>query len=338
MPNKSINHIEPTYLDIIEANNRISDASTFTPLLENNILNETTGGRVFLKAENLQRTGSFKFRGAYNFLSQLNTEERARGVVAYSSGNHAQGVAAAANLLSIKSTIVMPSDSPKVKLNNTILLGADVITYNRYTEDREDLANQLVKKSGATLVPPYDHPWTISGQGTVGLEIVSQAESIGIIADAILVCCGGGGLTAGISTVFAEVSPSTQICIVEPDDFNDTGLSIQSGKRISNSADKISICDSLLVSTPGHLTFEINKKYVKNCLSVSDLEVRRAIYFAWHHLKVVLEPGGAVALAAVLNKKIKCDGLNIVVLLSGGNIDLELFTEILKNNYLSQAK
>ena len=337
MSENSRDFIEPTYLDIIEANTRISQASTFTPLLENHVLNEITGGRILLKAENLQRTGSFKFRGAYNFLSQLNAEERTKGVVAYSSGNHAQGVAAAANLLSIKSTIVMPSDSPKIKLNNTRMLGANIITYNRYTEDREEIANQHVISTGAVLVPPYDHPWTIAGQGTVGLEIASQTENMGIIPDAILVCCGGGGLTAGISTVFAKVSPSTAIYIVEPDGYNDTGLSIQSGERVSNSTDKKSICDSLLIPTPGRLTFKINKKFIKKGLSVSDLEVRKAIFYAWHHLKVVLEPGGAVALAAILNKKIKCDGLNIVVLLSGGNIDLELFTEILNNNNLTKA-
>lgn len=320
----------PSYADITAAAERLAAMAVHTPLLENPDLNHTVGGRILLKAETLQRTGSFKFRGAYNFVSQLDDAQRRRGVVAYSSGNHAQGVAAAAALVGSPATIVMPADAPSIKLDNTRALGATVVTYDRQSEPREAIAARLAADTGATLVPPYDHPWTIAGQGTVGLEIAAQSSKIGAMPDAILVCCGGGGLTAGIATVFAEVAPATGIYTAEPDGFDDTARSLVAGTLVSNQPGGHSICDALLAPEPGTLTFSINKRLVTGGVSVSDRDVRRAIIFAWQTLKLVVEPGGAIALAAVLNGAVNCKDRIIAVVLSGANIDAAVYREILK--------
>ena len=322
----------PSYADITAAAERLVATAVRTPLLENAALNDAVGGRVLLKAETLQRTGSFKFRGAYNFISQLDREQRRRGVVAYSSGNHAQGVAAAAALLGAPATIVMPTDAPAIKLDNTRALGATVVTYDRHSEPREEIAAQLATETGATLVPPYDHPWTIAGQGTVGLEIAAQAAMIGATPDALVVCCGGGGLTAGIATVFSEAAPTTKIYTAEPHGFDDTAQSLAAGRLMTNQPGGNSICDALLAPTPGVLTFSINKRLVTGGVSVSDDDVRRAMLFAWQSLKLVVEPGGAVALAAVLSGAVDCGDRVIAVVLSGANIDAELFSEVLKDD------
>jgi len=322
----------PSYADIIAAAERLAGTAVYTPLLENPVLSEAVGGRMLLKAETLQRTGSFKFRGAYNFISQLDAAQRRNGVVAYSSGNHAQGVAAAAALLGAPATIVMPSDAPAVKLDNTRALGATVVTYNRDTEPREEIAARLAADTGATIVPPYDHPWTIAGQGTVGLEIAAQSADLGAKPDAVLVCCGGGGLTAGIATAFAEVSPATNIHTVEPMGFDDTARSLAAGEALPNLPGARSICDALLAPEPGQLTLSINQRLVSSGIAVSDEDVRRAMIFAWQTLKLVVEPGGAVALAAALNGAIDCKGRVVAVVLSGANVDATVFSEILRGS------
>jgi len=319
----------PTYSDITAAAKRLTGTAVRTPLLESPALNEAVGGRILLKAETLQRTGSFKFRGAYNFVEQLDDAQRRRGVVAYSSGNHAQGVAAAAALLGAPATIVMPSDAPSIKLDNTRALGATVVTYDRHSEPREEIAARLAADTGATIVPPYDHPWTIAGQGTVGLEIAAQAAEIGAMPDAVLVCCSGGGLTAGIATVFAEAAPETNIHTVEPDGLDDTARSLAAGKLVSNQPGAHSICDALLAPEPGLLTLSINRRLVTDGVSVSDDDVRRAMVFAWQTLKLVVEPGGAVALAAALSGAVDCKDRIVAVVLSGANVDAAVFAEIL---------
>ena len=331
MNDQAVLFTPPSYADITAAAERLTPMAVRTPLLENLALNSVVGGRVLMKAETLQRTGSFKFRGAYNFVSQLDEGQRRRGVVAYSSGNHALGVAAAAALLGAPATIVMPADAPSVKLDNTRALGANVVTYDRHSEAREEIATRLAADTGATIVPPYDHPWTIAGQGTVGLEIAEQSSEIGAMPAAIIVCCGGGGLTAGIATVVAEAAPATLIHTAEPDGFDDTARSLAAGKLVSNQPGGRSICDALLAPAPGALTFSINKRLVTGGVSVSDAEVRRAMLFAWQTLKLVVEPGGVVALAAVLSGAIDCKDRVIAVVLSGANVDAAVFRDVLQS-------
>jgi threonine dehydratase len=331
MSNHTVLLTPPSYADITAAAERLAGTAIHTPLLESPALNEIVGGRILLKAETLQRTGSFKFRGAYNFISQLDTAQRNRGVVAYSSGNHAQGVAAAAALLGAPVTIVMPSDAPAIKLDNTRALGATVVIYDRHSESREEIAARLAVDTGANIVPPYEHPWTIAGQGTVGLEIVAQAAKIDAVPDAVLVCCGGGGLTAGIATVFSEVSPTSKIHTVEPEGFDDTARSFAAGEAVPNQPGAHSICDALLAPEPGALTFAINQRLVTSGIAVSDNKVRRAMIFAWQTLKLVVEPGGAVALAAALSGSIACKDRVVAVVLSGANVDATVFGEILKD-------
>ena len=293
----------PNYKDVLAASKRLKNIAVKTPLIENSHLNELVNGRVFLKAETLQHTGSFKFRGAYNFLSQLNESYKKKGVVAYSSGNHAQGVAAAAKLLKVNATIIMPSDAPDIKLKQTRALGAKVITYVRDKENREEIAINFSQKTGSTIIPPYDHPWTISGQGTVALEILDELDRIGLNANKILVCCGGGGLTAGTVTTVSKKSPYSEIIVVEPVGYDDTARSLKEGQILKNKITTNSICDALLAPSPGNLTFQINKKFVSCGIAVTDEDVIKAMSFAWQYLKLVVEPSGAVALAAVLKQK-----------------------------------
>lgn len=321
----------PTIADIQAAARRLETYAVRTPLLEVPALNAATGGRILFKAEPLQRTGSFKFRGAFNFLSQINADARARGVVAYSSGNHAQGVAAAAQLFGVPATIVMPSDAPRVKVENTQGYGAAVVTYDRLTEDREAITADIAHRAGYTLVPPYDHPWTIAGQGTVGLEIATQCADIGVQPDIALVCCGGGGLTAGIAIALADKYPTTCVMTAEPVGFDDTRLSLEAGERVTNDLAAQSICDALLAPMPGALTFSIMQQHGVNGVAVSDDEVRQAVVYAWRHLKMVVEPGGAVTLAAILSGKLECTGRTVVATLTGGNVDAAMFRDFLEN-------
>lgn len=314
--------------EVEAAARRLDGVAIRTPLLRNHTLDEAAGGRVLLKPECLQVTGSFKIRGAYNFLSQLTPEEAARGVVAFSSGNHAQGVAAAGELLGIHAAIVMPEDAPRAKLENTRRLGGEVITYDRYTGDREAIARDIARERGAVVVPSYDHDFIIAGQGTVGLEIAQQCKEQGIAPDQVLVCCGGGGLVSGSAVALKHAWPDVSVHTVEPEDFDDTARSLQSGRREQIVVDARSICDALQAHTPGELTFEIMRRLLAKGLSVSDEEVRSAMRFAFRNLKLVVEPGGAAALAALLARKVDTAGKTTVVVVSGGNVDRELYAEI----------
>ncbi len=319
----------PVFADIELAAKRIQGEAVLTPLLENVKLNALVSGRVFIKAECLQRTGSFKFRGAWNCISKLDPARNKGGVVAYSSGNHAQGVAAAAQLRGIPALIVMPEDTPEIKKANTKSYGAEVVTYDRATESREEIANSYVAKRGAVLVPPFEHADIIAGQGTSGLEIVAALQACGVVLDDMLVNCSGGGLTAGIALAFSERSSKTKVHPVEPEGFDDYARSLRSGVREKNPRSSGSICDALLTQQPGEMTFAMNKGRLAEGYVVSEAEVRRAMRFAFETLKLVVEPGGAVGLAAVLSGKAAAKGKNIGIILSGGNVDPELFADIL---------
>ena len=314
--------------DVEAAARRLDGIAVRTPLLRNHALDEVAGGRVLVKPECLQVTGSFKIRGAYNFLSQLTPEEAGRGVVAFSSGNHAQGVAAAGEMLGIHAAIVMPEDAPRAKLENTRRLGGEVITYDRYTGDREAIARDIANERGAVVVPSYDHDFIIAGQGTVGLEIAQQCREQGITPDQVLVCCGGGGLISGSAVALTHLYPDVRVHTVEPEEFDDTARSLQSGKREHIGDGARSICDALQAHSPGELTFEIMKRLLADGLIVSDDEVRAAMRFAFQNLKLVIEPGGAVALAAVLARKLDTAGKTTVIVASGGNVDREMYAEI----------
>ena len=314
--------------DIEAAAMRLAGTAVRTPLLRNHALDQAAGGRVLVKPECLQVTGSFKIRGAYNFLSQLTPEEAQRGVVAFSSGNHAQGVAAAGAMLGVHTAIVMPEDAPRAKLENTRRLGGEVITYDRYTGDREAIARDLANERGAVVVPSYDHDYIIAGQGTVGLEIARQCQEFGVSPDHVLVCCGGGGLVSGSAVALKHHFPDTKVHSVEPEEFDDTARSLRSGKHEHIADSARSICDALQAHTPGKLTFDIMKRLLSEGLTVSDDEVRAAMRFAFQNLKLVVEPGGAAALAALLAHKLDTAGKTTVVVVSGGNVDKELYAEI----------
>jgi len=319
----------PTFAEVAAAALRLKGQAVVTPLLESPALNAEVGGRVLLKIETVQRTGSFKFRGAFNCISQIPPAERRAGVVAYSSGNHAQGVAAAAAILNVPATIVMPADAPAIKVDNTRAFGAEVVFYDRHGESREAIAEDIAAAKGATIVRPYDDPAIIAGQGTCGLEIAEQAANAAVALDALLVCCGGGGLVAGCALALAERCPATQIFCVEPEGFDDTGRSLAAGRRLANAPGTESFCDALLAPTPGELTFAINRRLLAGGLAVSDDEVARAMSYAFRTLKLVVEPGGAVALAAVLSGRYDARDTAVAVTLSGGNVDREPFCAIL---------
>jgi threonine dehydratase len=316
--------------DVKSAAALIQGIAVCTPLLEYQALNEAAGGRVLVKFEGAQHTGSFKFRGAYNRLARIPKEARASGVVAWSSGNHAQGVAAAARRLGIPATIVMPVDAPAVKLENTRALGAEVILYNRFTESREEIARKLANARGATLVPSFDDPFIIAGQGTIGLEIMDQVREARANLARVLVCCGGGGLIAGIATAIKATAPHIDIYSVEPAGFDDTARSLVIGKRETILPNATSICDALLSPRPGELTFPINQLLLSGGLVVTDEQVRAAMRFAFAKMKLVIEPGGAVALAALLAgiaPPSAKDG-DTAVVVSGSNVDPTLYAEI----------
>ena len=314
--------------DIESAAGRLANVAVETPLIQNAELDRIAGGVVLLKPECLQRTGSFKIRGAYNLLSQLSPEQAQRGVVAWSSGNHAQGVAAAAGMLGIHAAIVMPEDAPSAKLENTQRLGGEVITYDRYTGDREAIARKLAAERGAEIVPSYEHDDIIAGQGTVGLEIADQSIALGQPAEQVLICCGGGGLTSGSAIALKARLPDVEVYTVEPEHYDDTLQSLQSGSRVSVPTSTRSICDALLTDSPGKLTFDIMQRLVSDGLVVSEDEVKVAMRFAFQHLKLVVEPGGAAALAAILAGKIETAGKTTAAVLSGGNVDYELYAAI----------
>jgi threonine dehydratase len=315
----------PTAADVDEAARRLAGVALHTPLLNSAALDAMTGGRVFLKAETLQRTGSFKFRGAYNRLAAIPHDERGGGVVAYSSGNHAQGVAAAARLLGMACVIVMPRDAPRAKRERTAALGAELVLYDRERDDREAIARELADRRGAVLVPPYDDALIIAGQGTAGREIVDDLRALGLTPDVVVVTASGGGLTAGIALAVRARVPSAAVYTAEPQGFDDHARSFRSGRRERNDAITGTICDALMARMPGEITFAINRSLVGAGVTASDAEVAAAVAFAFSELKLVVEPGGAVALAALMTGKIDVGGKVAVAVLSGGNIDPELF-------------
>ena len=317
--------------DIAAAADRIAPVVVRTPLLASPALDEIAGATVLIKPENLQLTGSFKIRGAYNMLSQLSREEARHGVVAFSSGNHAQAVAASGTMLGIDTTIVMPEDAPKVKIDNTRRLGGNTVLYDRYNDDREAIARDIAADKGCIVVPAFDHEHIIAGQGTVGLELMRQCKDIGVTPDQVLINCSGGGLISGSAIAIKAASSGTSVYPVEPQDFDDTARSLISGERETNDPAARSICDALQTELPGKLTFAINRELLSGGLVVSDDEVKDAMRFAFRHLKLVIEPGGAAALAAVLSARIETRGKVTVVVVSGGNVDAEMYASIQRN-------
>jgi threonine dehydratase len=299
-----------------------------TPLLNAPLLDRIAGRRVFVKAECLQWTGSFKARGGWAALSALAPDERARGVLAYSSGNHAQGVAWAAALHGVPAVIVMPADAPEVKIANTRAYGAEVVLYDRATEDRDVIGAALAKARGLSLVPPFDHAEVIAGQGTIGLELAGQAGDAGVTEAPVLTCCGGGGLTSGIALALEARAPGLKVRPVEPEGFDDVGRSLAAGRILRNPALTGSICDAVLTPQPGNLTFPILKRLCGPGLAVSDDQALRAMVLAFQHLRIVTEPGGAVALAAALFDK-DLPG-TVICTASGGNVDPALFRTALE--------
>jgi len=319
--------------DVRAAAERLAGFAVETPLLRADALDEQIGGRLLLKAEPLQRTGSFKFRGAYNRLSQLDENARAGGVVAYSSGNHAQAVAAAARIVGVPAVIVMPRDAPAVKIAGTRHHGAEVVMYDRLSESREEIGARIAAERGATLVKPYDDFSVIAGQGTVGHEIVRQCAAIGCRPDAVVVPAGGGGLMAGTSLAIAEAWPEVRLHTAEPEGYDDHAMSLEQGRRVGlPGAGPESLCDALFAPMPGALTFPINVARVRSGVAVSDADVGAAMRAAFFHLKLVVEPGGAVALAAVLAGKVAAAGQTVVAVLSGGNVDPAVFRAVLDQN------
>jgi len=318
----------PTSADVDEAAHRLAGVALHTPLLTSFALDAMTGGRIFLKAETLQRTGSFKFRGAYNKLASIPPERRAGGVVAFSSGNHAQGVAAAALLLGMRCVIVMPQDAPRAKRERTVALGAEVVLYDRMRDDREAIAADIATRRGAILVPPYDDALIIAGQGTAGREIIEDLKVLGLEPDVVVVTASGGGLTAGIALAVKARVPKAKLYTAEPQGFDDHARSFRSGQREQNAALTGTICDALMARTPGKLTFAINQSLVDAGVVVNDQEVGAAVAFAFAELKLVVEPGGAVALAALMTGKIDIKNKVGVAVLSGGNVDPELFSRL----------
>lgn len=320
----------PAFHEIEEAAGRIRGVLVETPLLESERLNARLGGRLLVKAEGLQRTGSFKARGAWNRLSLLSAEERGRGVVAFSSGNHAQGVAWAGQRLGVGTVVIaMPADAPASKIARTRGWGAEVVLYDRATEDREALGRRLASERGLILVPPYDDRRVIAGAGTLGLEVARQAGAMGAVPDTLLVCCSGGGLAAGCALAWEALLPDARVFAVEPEGFDDTARSLAAGKRLGNAPGAVSLCDAVLAPMPGALTFSINAPRLGGGLVVGDDEALAAMRVAFEEFGLVVEPGGAVALAAALCGRLPVEGRVVAVALTGANVDPAMFRRAL---------
>lgn len=314
-----------SFQDIDDAYTHIKDKIVKTPLITNNFFNNLLESNIYFKCETFQHTGSFKYRGASHKISKLSKNNK---IVAYSSGNHAQAVALAAFQKNINAKIIMPKNAPKIKINNTIKYGAEIVLYDTKTENREKIAEKIAFEENRTLIKPYDDYDIISGQGTAGIEIFNDLNKLSIKPDLYLCCCGGGGLIAGTSTYLKRFFPNIKSYSVEPNEFNDTKLSLEKGRIIQNHVKANSFCDALLAPKPGNITFSINKKNLNGGLSVSDKEVSKTIISLAEHLKIISEPGGAVAAAAVLNKKINIKNKNVIVMISGGNIDTETYKNL----------
>jgi threonine dehydratase len=311
----------PTFADVEAAAARIAGYATETPLIENIALNARAGARILIKPETLQRTGSFKFRGALNRILLIPELERRRGVVAFSSGNHAQGVAAAAALLDIPAVIVMPEDAPSTKIAGTRSYGAEVIFYDRMKGDREAIAAKVVSERGVTLVRPFDDAWIVAGQGPIGLEIAKTTAARGIVLDAVVVPAGGGGIVSGIALALSGTSPRTKVISAEPENFDGMRRSLAAGARTRAPASPLSVADSLMSPMPGEIPFGVARKLVSHGVAVSDRDMMEAVAFAARQLKLVVEPGGAAALAAVLSGAVEDSGDTIAIVLTGGNCD-----------------
>jgi threonine dehydratase len=314
---------------VVDAARRIAGHAVATPLIESPVLNERTGARILVKAEMLQRTGAFKFRGAWNRISRLDDDQRRVGVVTFSSGNHGQAVAAAARLGGTRATVVMPKTAPAIKIDSTRRHGAEIVLYDPATESREAIAEAIARRTGALLVPPFDDPRIIAGQGTVGLEIAAQAEAIGARVDVALVPCSGGGLVAGTAIALTERFPEAEIYVVEPEGFDKTARSLASGRRETIDAGAETFCDALRVPTPGEITFEINRRLLAGGLVVGDDQTAAAMRAAFDHLKLVAEPAGA---AAALSGIAPLEGRTVAVVCSGGNVDAAMYADVLSRS------
>src|SRR5436309_5562578 len=315
--------------DIEAAAKVVAPFAVRTPLLSSPALDNHVGAKVFLKPEMLQRTGSFKFRGAFNKLSSIPQAARGGGVVAFSSGNHAQGVAAAAQILNMRATIVMPADAPRSKRERTKGYGAEVVLYDRDREDREAIAGDIARKHGATLVRPYDDPKVIAGQGTVGREIAEDLALLGVTPDIVVAPASGGGLVAGVATAIKARYPKAALMSAEPEGFDDHARSLRAGKREPHHAEGRTICDALMATVPGEITFAINQRLLTQGVTASDAEVAAAVAFVSRELKLVVEPGGAVGLAALLAGHVDARGKTVVIVLSGGNVDAEMYAKLI---------
>lgn len=315
-----------SFEDVLRAEERLAGVAHRTPIFTSRTVDKMTGFRVFFKAENLQRAGAFKFRGAYNTLSQLSDEEKKRGVVAYSSGNHAQGVAYAAKLLGIPATIVMPTDAPQSKLAATRGYGADVVFHDRQTENRAEIAAEISRKTGAVIIPPFDHPYIMAGQGTAGLELMQDVPGL----DVLITPVGGGGLLSGSATAAKGINPKIRVFGVETERSNDWWQSVRAGERIKI-APPDTIADGMRTQQPGELTFAVVQSLVEDILLVSEDEVKDAMRLILTRMKILAEPTGAVAPAAVLSGKLDAPaGAKIGVVISGGNVDADVLAKILK--------
>ncbi len=319
----------PSFDDVAAARPRIAPHVVRTPMLRHPLLDEIAGGTVLIKPESLQRTGSFKLRGATNAVLKLDEAARRRGVVTFSSGNHGQATACAAASVGATATVFMPADAPRIKAESTRRWGAEIVAYDRARDDRDALAAAHVERIGAVLVPPFDHPDVIAGQGTLALELVEDAAASGLAMDALMVCTGGGGMIAGCALAIEGVSPLTRVYAVEPEGWDDTARSLAAGERVANAPGGSTLCDALLAQRPGAMTFALNRARLSGGLVVSDAEVLAAMAFAFNHLKLVVEPGGAVCLAALLAGKLKTRGRVVGLVLSGGNVDPAVFARAL---------
>ena len=317
------------YEMIKAAQSRLAGHARVTPLLSSPMLNDMAGRQIFVKAECLQHTGSFKYRGAYSAISALSDQDRTKGILAFSSGNHAQGIALAAKEHGINAVIIMPQDAPVIKINNTKSYGAEVVLYDRATQDRDAIGDQISQERGLNLIKPFDDPQVIAGQGTTGLEIASQAGEHSVTNASVLVCCGGGGLTSGIATALAQDAPDFTVHPVEPDGFDDVKRYLASGQHERNSALSGGICDAIITPTPGKLTLPLMLEHCPFGISVTETQVLRAMALAYERLKIVVEPGGAVALAAALFDQNAPLEDTVIAVASGGNVDPHIFAKAL---------